>query len=167
MNRSQYNECVNRYADGIYRFVLSNIRNSDRASDIVQDTFAKAWENVDSISFEKSKAYLFSTAYHAMIDDIKRDQRMTSFDDGESLLTTSSSYTHYPDVQETLHKALEKLPETQRSVVLLRDYEGYSYEEIGHITGLSESQVKVYIFRARKALKKELKSIDNLIDAGL
>ena len=51
--------------------------------------------------------------------------------------------------------------------MLLRDYEGYSYQEIAEIAGLSESQVKVYIFRARTALKKELKSIDNLIDVGL
>jgi RNA polymerase sigma-70 factor (ECF subfamily) len=48
-------------------------------------------------------------------------------------------------------------------VILLRDYEGYSYQEIGGITGLSESQVKVYIFRARKALKAYLVRMDNVI----
>lgn len=63
-------------------------------------------------------------------------------------------------MQEILHKALEKLPEIQRSVILLRDYEGYSYEEIGEITGLNESQVKVYIFRARQFLKEELGSME-------
>ncbi|HFB61480.1 MAG TPA: RNA polymerase sigma factor, partial [Bacteroidetes bacterium] len=60
----------------------------------------------------------------------------------------------YSDLKEVLDKAVEQLPEIQRSVVLLRDYEGYSYREIGQITGLSESQVKVYIFRARLFLKK-------------
>ena len=48
--------------------------------------------------------------------------------------------------------------------MLLRDYEGYSYQEISDITGMSEAQVKVNIFRARTALKNKLKSIDNLID---
>ena len=70
----------------------------------------------------------------------------------------------YSDIQEVLHNALATLPEVQRNVILLRDYEGYSYQEIGKITGLSESQVKVYIFRGRTALKKQLKNIDNLID---
>lgn len=165
MNRSQYNECVNRYADGIYRFVLSNLRDRDRASDIVQETFAKVWERRDDISWEKSKAYLFQTAYHTMIDDIRKHERLSRFEDAGRM--ASHTYTPYPDVQEVLHKALTKLPEAQRSVVLLRDYEGYSYSEIGEITGLTEAQVKVYIFRARTALKRELKSIDNLIDVDL
>jgi RNA polymerase sigma-70 factor (ECF subfamily) len=57
------------------------------------------------------------------------------------------------ELNEVLHEALEKLPQIQKSVIMLRDYEGYSYEEIGEICKLNESQVKVYIFRARKALK--------------
>ena len=55
-----------------------------------------------------------------------------------------------------LNEAISKLPEDQRSVIMLRDYEGYSYDEIGRITGLNESQVKVYIFRARVFLKNYL-----------
>ena len=58
---------------------------------------------------------------------------------------------------------MEKLPEIQRSVVLLRDYEGYSYQEIGEITGLTESQVKVYIYRARLFLKAYIGQIDSVI----
>ena len=60
-------------------------------------------------------------------------------------------------------KPCNVLPEIQRSLILLRDYEGYSYEEIGNITGLNESQVKVYIFRGRLALKNYLVSIENLV----
>ncbi|MGP1447942.1 MAG: RNA polymerase sigma factor [Candidatus Limimorpha sp.] len=166
MNRSQYNECVNRYADGIFRFVLSNLRDRERASDVVQETFAKVWERRDDVSWEKCKAYLFQTAYHTLIDDIRKQSKVNRIEDTDRM-ESHSVYTPYPDVQEVLHKALAKLPEIQRSVVLLRDYEGYSYQEIAEIAGLSESQVKVYIFRARTALKKELKSIDNLIDVGL
>jgi len=63
-----------------------------------------------------------------------------------------------PDLQEILHQALNTLPEIQKTLVILRDYEGYSYEEIGEITGLNESQVKVYIFRARVTLKNHIGS---------
>ena len=69
----------------------------------------------------------------------------------------------YSDLKEILDEALQRLPELQKSLVLLRDYEGYSYDEIGRITGLNESQVKVYIFRARTTLKNYLVSIENLV----
>jgi RNA polymerase sigma factor (sigma-70 family) len=62
-----------------------------------------------------------------------------------------------------LELALSRLNETQRSLVLLKDYEGYSYQEIGQITGLNESQVKVYLHRARLQLKNYLVSLENII----
>ncbi|MBZ0242400.1 MAG: RNA polymerase sigma factor, partial [Bacteroidales bacterium] len=75
-----------------------------------------------------------------------------------------SSHNSYSDLKEILDEALKTLSEIQRSVVLLRDYEGYSYAEIGEITGLKEAQVKVYIFRARVHLKKYLQSIENVLE---
>jgi RNA polymerase sigma-70 factor (ECF subfamily) len=75
-------------------------------------------------------------------------------------LASYSTSEQYNDLQEILHKAIQLLPEIQRSVILLRDYEGYSYQEIEEITGLSEAQVKVYIFRARLALKEYIGQIE-------
>ena len=69
----------------------------------------------------------------------------------------------YKGVKEIVDEALSKLPEIQKNVVLLRDYEGYDYAEIGNITGLSESQVKVYIFRARHTLKDYLVGVERVI----
>ena len=68
----------------------------------------------------------------------------------------------YNDVSEVLNQAISLLPADQQSVVLLRDYEGYSYDEIAEITGLNESQVKVYIYRARLFLKNYLVKIENV-----
>ncbi|CAA9502784.1 MAG: hypothetical protein AVDCRST_MAG96-2063, partial [uncultured Segetibacter sp.] len=67
------------------------------------------------------------------------------------------------NVQKVLHEALNRLNETQRSLVILKDYEGYNYEEIGKITGLNESQVKVYLHRARITLRNYLVSPENVI----
>jgi RNA polymerase sigma-70 factor (ECF subfamily) len=58
---------------------------------------------------------------------------------------------------------LTRLPEIQKTVITLRDYEGYSYEEIGEITGLNPSQVKVYIYRARVTLKNYIGRLDRVI----
>jgi RNA polymerase sigma-70 factor (ECF subfamily) len=74
------------------------------------------------------------------------------------------AYTdQYKGLNEILEQALKRLPEIQRSVILLRDYEGYSYQEIGEITGLNESQVKVYIYRGRLALKKFIGSMEAVL----
>ncbi|NTW25101.1 MAG: RNA polymerase sigma factor [Lentimicrobium sp.] len=160
MTTAEYNSCVGNYSDGVYRFILKNIKDDERARDIVQDSFFKMWEKSKDISFEKAKSYLFTTAYHTMIDDIRRQKRTTSLEEANADLTVNHSYN---DLQHVLNLALSTLPEIQRAVITLRDYEGYSYEEIGKITGLNESQVKVYIYRARLSLKNYIGSLDRVL----
>jgi RNA polymerase sigma-70 factor (ECF subfamily) len=161
MTVTEYNQCVDQHSDGVYRFILKNIRDEDAAMDIVQDAFEKMWLKFREISAASAKSYLFTTAYHRMIDRTRKEKRMERMDNRFDHLNGDSS--HYSDLKEILDEALERLPELQKSLILLRDYEGYSYEEIGKITGLSESQVKVYIFRGRMALKNYLISIENLV----
>ena len=163
MDRSQYNQCVEQYADRLFRFAFSSLRNREEAQDVVQESFARVWEKVKTVDFAKAKSYLFTTAHHAMIDEVRQRQHFASIED-LAPSHESSTQSPYPDVNDILHQALTTLPEAQRNVLLLRDYEGYSYQEIGTITGMSEAQVKVNIFRARTTLKNKLKSIDNLID---
>jgi RNA polymerase sigma-70 factor (ECF subfamily) len=161
MTAEEYNHCVDKYADGLYRFILQNIRDAGKAEDIVQDSFEKLWIKVREVKYSKSKSYLFTTAYHTMIDLIRREKRTEDL--GSRSEEQWAHNTHYSDLQEILHRALDRLTEIQRTVILLRDYEGYSYAEIGEITGLSESQVKVYIYRGRIALKQYLGSLQAVI----
>jgi RNA polymerase sigma-70 factor (ECF subfamily) len=161
MTVEQYNKSVDLYSDNLYRFILKNLKDEDKANDVVQESYEKLWLKVESVTFEKVKSYLFSTGYHTMIDFIRKEKRMTTFE--ESSHENLSHNEQFSDLNEILHKAINLLPEIQRSVVLLRDYEGYSYEEIGEITGLHESQVKVYIFRARAFLKKYIGSLERVI----
>ncbi len=161
MTAQEYNQCVDKHADGVYRFILKNIKDEDKARDIVQDSFEKMWNKVADIAVEKAKSYLFTTAYHTMIDSIRRDKKQTELD--EDAFNQHSVSNSYSDLKEVLQSALEKLPEIQRHVIMLRDYEGYSYQEIGEITGLNESQVKVYIYRGRLFLKKYIGSMDVVV----
>lgn len=161
MTVEEYNSSVDSYSDGLFRFILKNIKDRDMAMDVVQDSFEKLWKRVSDVSFEKVKSYLFTTAYHTMIDYIRKDKNVEDIDN-----INPDKYSHkqqYTDLQTILHKALDKLPEIQRSVILLRDYEGYSYREIGEITGLNEAQVKVYIYRGRIFLKSYIVSIEHVI----
>lgn len=162
MTLNDYNACVDRYADGVYRFILKNMKDSEAARDVVQESYTRLWERVREVPFDKAKPYLYTTAYHAMIDHLRKYSRLQAID--ESLGSWENpSHGMYSDLKEVLDEAVAKLPAIQRSVVLLRDYEGYSYEEIGEITKLSESQVKVYIFRARTFLKQYIGSLEAVI----
>jgi RNA polymerase sigma factor (sigma-70 family) len=161
MTVKEYNRSVEEYADPVYRFIRGHLRDSERANDIVQDSFEKLWRNVIFIEYQVVKSWLFSTAYHNMIDIIRKEKRMTSMEpDHEKELVFESSYC---DLNEILHEALERLPEQQKTSVLLRDYEGYSYKEIGEITGTSEAQVKINIYRGRLALKSYIGKIEAVI----
>jgi RNA polymerase sigma factor (sigma-70 family) len=161
MTATEFNTCVDLYADNLFRFILKNVRDKDVAKDIVQDTYEKLWLKVSAIESVNAKSYMFTTAYRTMIDFFRKDKRTTLMSEQHEYLLQSDS--QYSDVKEVLNEALEKLPEIQRSVILLRDYEGYDYKEIGEITGLNESQVKVYIFRARQTLKNYIGKMNLVI----
>lgn len=152
MQVKDYNQCVDAYADGVFRFIVKHMRVEDRARDVVQDAFMKMWEKRKEVQVEKAKSYLFTTAYHCMIDIIRREKKIQYKEELPQAMVSNAVNPH--DLQELLHQALEKLPEIQKTVVLLRDYEGYSYDEIGDICHLNPSQVKVYIYRARLSMKK-------------
>lgn len=161
MSIEHFNKCVDDHSDAVYRFILKNIKDQEKARDIVQDSFEKLWQKLETVSPDKMKSYLFSTAYHTMIDVLRKDKRQVEFD-----FASDVNYSHdsqYSDLNEVLHEAIGRLPEIQRSVLLLRDYEGYSYDEIAQITGLNESQVKVYIYRGRMFLKKYIGKMEILI----
>ena len=155
MTVKEFNTCVDLYADGLYRFVLKHVKDTDVARDLIQDTYEKLWLKVNDLESKNAKSYMFTTAYHTTIDYLRRAKKSERLDFDKHPEGAASDNSNY-DLKTALNKALELLPEIQKSVVLLRDYEGYDYKEIGGITGLSESQVKVYIFRARQTLKEYL-----------
>ncbi len=160
MTLEEYNFSVKSYADGVYRFVLK-FTDTETAKDIVQDCFEKLWLKRETVEGAKAKSYLFTTAYNTMIDKKRKGKRIDYTDNTPA--HHSYEMPSGSDLQEILHNAINILPEVQKTVIILRDYEGYSYEEIGEITGLNESQVKVYIFRARVSLKNHIGSIANVL----
>lgn len=161
MTVNEYNTAVENYADPVYRFVLKNIRDEEKSRDIVQDSFEKLWVNHVHVSALKVKSYLYTTAYHRLIDVVRKDKRLSLTDNYSGSENIHSE--HYSDLSEILNEAINLLPNDQRSVLMLRDYDGYSYKEIAEITSLNESQVKVYIYRARVFLKNYIGKIDVLV----
>jgi RNA polymerase sigma factor (sigma-70 family) len=161
MTVKEYNRSVEAYADSVYRFIRANLKDEDRTNDIVQDSYEKLWMHVAEIDFSVVKPWLFSTAYHNMIDIIRKEKRMTTF--AEAYENNFAHETQYSDLNEILHSAIHRLPDQQRTSIILRDYEGYSYKEICEITGQTEAQVKINIYRGRLALKNFIGKIETVL----
>lgn len=161
MTVQEYNRSVQEYADSVYRFIRGHLKDEERANDIVQDSYEKLWRHVAEIEYPVVKSWLFSTAYHTMIDIIRKEKRMTSLE--PSIEQEMIYESQYSDLNEILQDTLKRLPGQQKTAVMLRDYEGYSYKEIGDITGLSEAQVKINIYRGRLALKSYIGKIETIL----
>ena len=161
MTDKEYNECVSLYADNVFRFIVKNLRHEEDARDVVQSAFEKLWIHRAEVDGLKSKSYLFTVAYNQMIDHLRKAKRVYLKEDFREDQKIQDKPMH--NAKAVLQDALARLSETQRSLVMLKDYEGYSYEEIGKIMNLSESQVKVYLHRARLQLKEYIVKIENVI----
>ena len=161
MTEREYNECVGSYSDNVYRFILKNLRNEEDSKDIVQTAFEKMWRNKAEVDNSTSKSYLFTVAYHQMIDHLRKSKRIKLKDTFNETMQVYDKPAN--NLKKILEMALATLNEVQRSLVLLKDYEGYSYEEIGKITALNESQVKVYLHRARIQLRQYLVKPENVM----
>lgn len=160
MTEKEYNICVDEISNLLFRFIWKQLKVKEDSENIVQDSFESLWINKDKVEFNKAKSWLFTTGYRKMIDLLRKENKTGEMPEHmrEKGLSQQNS-----DVKQIINEALDKLPEVQRTVIILRDYEGYDYKEIGEITGLNESQVKVYIFRGRQTLKNYLVAIDNVI----
>ncbi len=161
MTIEAFNKIVDALADKLYRFALKQARDETLASDVVQESFEVLWRQRKKIQKEKARTYLFSTAHNLIVDYFRSIKRKAEYEE----VDTNAYYycQEYKGAKEFIDHLLDHLPSEQKSVLILRDYEGYSYREIGEITNLDENRVKVYIHRARKYLRYYVGKMDNLI----
>jgi RNA polymerase sigma factor (sigma-70 family) len=157
ITEKEYNLAVKEFSKNLYRYFLKSLRDEDAAKDLVQDAFLKLWSNRNQIDWGKLKSWLFSVAHNSMLNYLKQTNKKSDVEI-ESLNQHYCSQGSYED-KEIIEKSLESLPPLQKSIVLLRDMEGYNYKEIGAILDLSESQVKVYLFRARQQMKESIQQL--------
>jgi RNA polymerase sigma-70 factor (ECF subfamily) len=150
MNINEYNEAVDLWSDRVFGYVLKLVRDTALAEDIVQDVYEKLWKKKGDVLSEKAKSYLFTSAYHAVVDWSRRETLKRSLIAEE--VTVEQDHSH--ELKKLINEGLEQLSLQHKQLILLRDYEDYSYAEIGEITELSESMVKVSLHRARKQLKE-------------
>ena len=158
MEVNEYNSCVLEWGDALFRFACKCTGDRDDAKDVVQTSFEVLWQKRKDVEKSKGKAFLFQVAYNQSVDSHRKKQKVSYKE-----IPEESSSPATPDLKKILERALAQLDEQARALVLLKDYEGYRYEEIAQITGLTDAQVKVYLHRARKILKEYLVSVENII----
>jgi len=162
LKRSEFNIVVKEYSNNLYGYAIKFLRNKEDASDIVQDVYEKLWINRRNVEFSKAKSWMFTTAHNAMINFSNRRKR-TQLTDAIKMYDKGTINPNTFESNQVVERAVSILPPIQKSVILLRDLESYSYKDIGQILELSDSQVKVYLFRARKKIKKQLKGRRELV----
>lgn len=158
MQVNEYNDSVQQWADALLRFAYKCTGHAEDAHDVVQNSFEVLWQKRNDVEASKAKAFLFQVVYRQSIDNFRKKSKVSFVAIPEKSYTPSN-----PDLKKILDMALSQLDEQSRALVMLKDYEGYRYEEIAQITGLNESQVKVYLHRARKVLKDYLVSVENVM----
>lgn len=157
MNISQFNDCVDKQSDALYRFIVGIVHDTENAKDIIQESYTRLWEHRKNIDKGKEKSYLFTIAYNLAISHYRHKVKHPKTQIDQYSTATLNYSNDYNNETEILWSELDKLKPIQRSLIMLCDWEGYSYNEISEITGLNEGQVKIGLHRARGCLREKLK----------
>lgn len=146
----------------LYAFCLRLAGNADNAADAVQEAFIRLLDRCGEIAGPGSvKSWLYTTARNQIFNGFRRDGRLLEFDD-EAIASESTPYTNAERIDETefFERILAHLSFDHREVLVLREYEGYSYDEMASILGVPESTVKMRLFKARKSLAKKFTAMN-------
>ena len=151
---------VERYQRMVYSLALKLLKNTEDAEEMAQDTFIKAFQKLNMYEGKsKFSTWLYSITYNASISELRKrriqfssleDQQLS--DQDEMKMHDYFSETKKEDQERYLNLALGKLPEDDQVLVTLYYYESQSMDEISIITGLTTSNIKVKIHRARKRM---------------
>jgi RNA polymerase sigma-70 factor (ECF subfamily) len=159
MTKDDFVMCAKLFTPNLLRFSKRVAGNAIETNDIVQESFEILWKNKEKVEMKSAKSYLFSVAHKKIIDSFRSDARLENFDAANHEQTTIHEQT---DIQQLIHLAINQIPALYKELLTLRDLECYSYKEIEGITRLTEAQVKVYLFRARKAIKEKILELETV-----
>lgn len=147
-----------KYADDIYRFIFVHVRDQQLAEDLTADTFTSAWKHIDTFEARHPRAWLYTIARNRITDHWRKKQTVPIEEAAEI-----ESEAALPDevldskiqAKRTI-KAVMRLPQDMKSVIVLRFMQGYSVRQTAEALNLTESNVRVVQYRALKKLKKVL-----------
>ncbi len=167
-----FEELVRRYQNSVYRLALRMCGNAHDAEEVAQEAFLAAWRGLPSFRGEsKFSSWLYQLTSNAAVDFLRREKRHRNTTPVEEQSELAAEGTPQEDaeageVRESLHKALLCLTPEHRQILLLRQMEQLSYEEIGKMLRLESGTVKSRLNRAKKQLRQIFLQQGNVFDAS-
>jgi RNA polymerase sigma-70 factor (ECF subfamily) len=155
---------VNKYKNLTYTVAMKIVRNHEDAEEVAQDSFIKAYSQLHTFKGEsKFSTWLYTIVYRNSITKIRK-KKITTTDIDSYIIENQKSDHDFPQIEaikngeqkKYIAEAIDNLPETDAFLITLYYLEESSVEEIEQITGLTKTNVKVKLFRARKKLLNEL-----------
>lgn len=148
-------EIYNEYKKPVYNYMYKSTFNSHTAEELTQETFLKAFKYISTFRGESSvKTWLFKIARNTYLNYIR--EKAGVWEEDIDALTEASKSDVLKDAEEKIiiRKVLKNLPERERTLILLRDFIGFTYQEISKITGLTEGQVRIGLHRGRAKFRE-------------
>jgi RNA polymerase sigma-70 factor (ECF subfamily) len=166
MDRSEaaFARLFEEYSAPIYNYVLRMVADADRAADITQDTFIKAYRKLDTVTDTSStRSWLYRIATNTAIDDMRRRRMVTTMADDEPTFANRADHRPGPEAEvlaatldERVQRALMTLRPNHRQCLLLSDLEDMSAQQIGEVMDLSYAAVRTLLCRARGEMRRAL-----------
>ncbi|MEZ5492564.1 MAG: sigma-70 family RNA polymerase sigma factor [Gammaproteobacteria bacterium] len=154
---AEYKQAITQHRQRIFSFAYYSLRAREDAEDITQDVFIRLWQHWRKIDHDRMGAWLMRVAHNSVIDHLRRhkndQQRVDMPETLEDAVAVQDPGLESEQFREHLETAISTLPDPHRSIVIMRDIQGLSYLEIEQSLNLSQSQVKVYLHRARRQLR--------------
>jgi len=165
-SQASFQLLVERYQERIFSLARHYTRNAVDVEDLVQDTFLKAFSRLDTFQGQSSFfTWLYRIAVNTILDGIKRRGRspVNIVEDPEAVATPGSTRVSGPsagmerdEIARITHAVLGELPEIFRAVLVMREFEDLSYQQIADVLGISIGTVESRLFRARARFKDKL-----------
>lgn len=160
---SAFEQLLDRYQKTVYHQAFRLLNNAEDAADVTQEVFIKVWKHLPSFRGESGFAtWLYKLTDNAAIDLIRREKKRqgdSSLDDEESSAffpadpaPTPHQAAEQKELKQAVAEGLQQLSEEHRRILVMREINGLSYEEIGEILDLSPGTVKSRLARARISL---------------
>ncbi len=156
MTRAEYNDNIQYWSGNVLRFAVWNCGDRMRGEDAMQEAFARLWEIKEQVAVEKGLGFLLTVARRYLVDCFRHDVVVAKAHAEMAQTAETTTEQKGYGLSDEMLAALNSLPEVQRSIIQLRDVDGYSYKEIARMLDISDQQVQVYLFRARTNMKKYL-----------
>ncbi len=160
MDSARFKELFLPYYQRIYQVAFKLLGNSEDAEDIVQETYIKLWERRDELSHVRNaEAFCTVITRNLCLDKIRSVRYDTASTDDERIALpddeTPSDIVERKDHNRLLYGLIDRLPDMQKKLILLHDANGYTFDEIEKITGLTPINIRVTLSRARKKLREQ------------